>query len=91
MSDLMPRRVRRVCIDADMLLTLLRAQDSDARFAYRIEGLPGDARAVGVVVPFTMPHAVSIAVESATFAPVGENTEPPYLHLTVYRIQREGQ
>lgn len=63
-AQTLKRRVKRLAIDADMFLKVLKGMDGLRRI--RCEGLPDDARVIGIVTD-KMFNTVELYIESSTF------------------------
>jgi hypothetical protein len=72
------RRVKRLALEVDRLLDLLRAIDGVRRI--RAEGIPDDARAVGVVVDRAW-NTVDLYLESDEFDEVPDGEPVPAVEV----------
>ncbi|HYW90326.1 MAG TPA: hypothetical protein VFB50_21320 [Chloroflexota bacterium] len=72
------RSVKRLDIQADMFLRILQGMDGDR--LVRCEGIPADARSVGIIVDEAW-NTVVVYVESTEFEPVAEGMPVPHLDV----------
>jgi len=76
-GDTPTRRVRRLEIQADMFLKMLKAMDGKLRV--QVRGVPADARTVGLTFDDRF-NTVVLYVESETFDEVFDGGVPGMLH-----------
>lgn len=78
------RRVREVRIEADVFINLLQWLDG-TRYVL-CDGLPPDARVVGITVD-KLYNTIQLYVESDAFEPVPEGFVPPLLPITIRTVK----
>jgi hypothetical protein len=72
------RRVREIPMYADFLVAFMRSFDGTPK-RIACQGIPADARVVGVRTDSAYPHRLYIQIESAEFAALPEGADAPWL------------
>lgn len=80
---LKPRRIKRYSLDIDSLARVFAGLPGRMHPHYRFDGIPEDARVVGVQIETGFLDRLYIYVWSDTFPPVGEGEVPPDAGVTI--------
>jgi len=83
--DAEPLRIAKIPIDARSLLSILK--DLQNGVLISLEGLPNDAKAVGLTVDRYYPNRIYLFIESDMFMLVPPGSEIPYMDPLIMHVK----